>query len=43
MKNIWDCIRQKYQDTLQVKHVHLQALRKESKVLHTNEEKKKNL
>ena len=33
-KNIWDSLKQKYQGTTRVKRAHLQALRKEFKILH---------
>ncbi|KAK4395706.1 hypothetical protein Sango_1724900 [Sesamum angolense] len=36
-KSIWDSMKQKYQGTTQVKRAHLQALRKEYKMLHMKE------
>ena len=33
-KNIWDSMKQKYQDSTRVKRAHLQALRKEFEMLH---------
>lgn len=36
-KDIWDSLKQKYQDTARVKRAQLQALRKEFEVLHMKE------